>query len=514
MAKLAKKTLCLFCLLFLLISHVLGQCETDEWAILYQDQGSKEPILRVVPLAEKAIFACNHKILIAQKNCPITELRGTVPDDAYFENQWWASRIHLPEAWDFTTGGLTARGDTVVIAIIDAGFDLEHEDLKGNLFINTNETADDGIDNDANGYTDDMHGWNIATQTDAHPIIGHGTNVAGFVAAVGNNDKGIAGVNWMAKWLPMSGINDDASLYAAAIYIAKMRTSYDQSAGMTGAYVVSVNISLGVLGGKPAERPLWCQAITVLGDAGIIVVGAAPNADVDVDTYSDLPCACPNSNLITVSASDQADKPIIPSAYGAMTIDLVAPGVDLSTTTLNQAYRDNAGGCSFAAPQVAGAVALLYSIPGQNMSDLLDNNQLAMNTVTSWVLGGVESNFYLTERYATEGRLDVFGAVKGAISYLGQDPFTDQLDLLVYPNPRRYNFPIKIKVKTKGGFEYTKLTLFMSDGREVYRWQPTITDWIAPYWELPSLPLQTGCYYLVLQQGDELITELLVVSPD
>src|SRR5688500_2800577 len=132
--------------------------------------------------------------------------RDTEPNDPTYINQADMKLIGMPKAWDITTGGVTADGDTIVVALIDTGFEPDHSDLKDNIWKNKDEIPNDNIDNDNNGYTDDYIGINLQTGTDDHvPLNNHGTAVAGVVGARGNNGVGIAGVNWKVKLMLISG---------------------------------------------------------------------------------------------------------------------------------------------------------------------------------------------------------------------------------------------------------------------------------------------------------------------
>lgn len=163
--------------------------------------------------------------------------RGTFPNDARFNEQWALHNtgqtggtpdadIDAPEAWDLNTGGITATGDQIVIAVIDGGFALNHEDLS--FFKNTHEIPGNGIDDDSNGYIDDYDGWNAYNMNGTIPVDAHGTHVAGIAAAKGNNGIGISGVNWGAKVMPIAGSSGTEAIVVRAYrYAWKMRQAYN-----------------------------------------------------------------------------------------------------------------------------------------------------------------------------------------------------------------------------------------------------------------------------------------------
>lgn len=189
-------------------------------------------------------------VQFAQFNHYVTQ-RTITPNDPRFNEQWSLSNtgqtggtvdadIDAPEARNITTGGITATGDQIVIAVIDGGFDLNHEDLP--FYKNTREIPNNGIDDDGNGYIDDYHGWNAYNMTGYIPVDYHGTHVAGIAASIGNNGKGISGVNWAAKIMPIAGLSSNEAIVVRAYrYAWKMRQIYNQTNGAKGAFVVVTN---------------------------------------------------------------------------------------------------------------------------------------------------------------------------------------------------------------------------------------------------------------------------------
>jgi subtilisin family serine protease len=261
-------------------------------------------------------------------------------------------KINAEQAWDQTTGSTS-----IVVADIDTGVDRNHEDIAANMWVNTREIPNNGIDDDNNGYIDDYYGWDFVNN-DNDPIDdnGHGTHTAGTIAATGNNGKGVVGVNWNSKIMALkflsaggSGFNDDA--INSLLYALN-----------NGARVASNS-----WGGFGYDAALD-DAITYVHDRGLVVVAAAGNSNTDALNF--FPAG--SDDVITVAASDYNDARAYFSNWGAK-IDVAAPGVDiLSLRAANTDIYGNgvhivnstyyrASGTSMATPHVAGLAALILS---------------------------------------------------------------------------------------------------------------------------------------------------------
>ncbi len=222
--------------------------------------------------------------------------------------------IDAPEAWDIATGNAQ-----VIVAVSDTGLSLTHPDLQANIWVNTDETDGDGIDNDGNGYVDDRYGWdffdNDNDPTDYHS---HGTHVAGTIGALGNNATGVTGVNWLVQLMPIKiggveGFGDTAGVVEGIAY-----------AVANGAKVI--NASWGAAG---AEDTLVRGAIQSAGAAGVVFVAAAGNSGWNNDVIPFYPAGYDLDNIIAVAASDQNDDLASFSNYGANGVDVAAPGVNI-----------------------------------------------------------------------------------------------------------------------------------------------------------------------------------------
>ena len=350
-------------------------------------------------------------VLNAQLNHKI-KLRETTPLDPEYGNQWHHENIASELAWDTTTGGLSAAGDEIVICVIEGG-NAQHIDLQDNAWSNTQEIADNGIDDDNNGYIDDVDGWNVNSEDDEGVFQGgHGTQVMGMIGAKGDNDLGVVGANWEVKIMSVAGENifDEATLVEAYGYPLDMRNLYESSGGAQGAFVVATNASWGIDGGNPEESPIWCGLYETLGEAGILNCGATANNNVDIDAVGDLPTACASDYIISVTATNDEDERTF-SGYGQTTIDLGAPGEDVWTTSGNNNYGATSG-TSFASPLTAGVIGLLYSVPCPSLIDLAHANpQAGADIVRQALLDGVDPIDNLTSECVTGGRLNSFNSL-------------------------------------------------------------------------------------------------------
>ncbi len=308
------------------------------------------------------------------------------PDDPRFLDQWqWYNTgqtgglmdadIDADEAWNITQGGVTVSGDTIVVAIIDDGLDYTHEDIAANAWINYHEIDGNGIDDDGNGYIDDIRGWNAYDDSPDIWAENHGLNVAGMIGAVGNNQVGISGINWNVKIMMIVGGTPESAALASYAYALEQRIQYNESNGTKGAFVVATNSSWGIDFGQPADAPLWCAFYDSLGQHGILSAGATANRNIDIDVTSDLPTGCPSEYLLSVTALNHNNERTF-SAYGLTQVDFGAPGEDIFTTTRNNGYGSTSG-TSFASPIAAGLVALLYSAPCPGFGDLVHSNPSA-----------------------------------------------------------------------------------------------------------------------------------------
>ncbi|MEZ4925604.1 MAG: S8 family serine peptidase [Saprospiraceae bacterium] len=411
------------------------------------------------------------EVLSVQKNHIIQNRDKLLPNDPLFFQQWQYlnngsnggvpdADLNADQAWEISTGGLSASGDTIVVAVIDGGINRTHIDLVQNLWVNRMEIPGDGIDNDGNGYVDDYKGWNVFSQNDNIQGISttHGTPVSGIIGASGNNGTGVSGVNWTIKIMFVAGGNSEAEILAAYDYIIKARKRYNDTHGASGAFIVAANCSWGIDYGMPSDSPLWCEAFEKLGEVGIISVAATANNPVNVDLSGDLPTTCPSDYLLAVTSLNNQDLKSPNAAWGAQNIDLGAYGDGIFTTSPNSQYGSYSG-TSFAAPHVAGAIGLLYSTPCSELIALAKYKPaLAALRAKELVLESVKPNPSLENACLSGGRLDLYNllfqfesdcpncAAPVDVWAIENSPYSITVDATIINNPDR----VDIRWRTTG----------------------------------------------------------------
>ncbi|OQX86927.1 hypothetical protein B6D60_05090, partial [candidate division KSB1 bacterium 4484_87] len=331
-----------------------------------------------------------------------TFLLHDAPNDPRYSEQWYLQKIQIENAWQITTGD-----SSVIVGVIDTGVDYLHEDLRNNLWLNTGEDINgngavdssdfNGIDDDGNGFVDDIRGWDftdaphfpdggdyLIPDNDPADEHGHGTSVAGIIAATANNKKGIAGIAPSCRIMGLragtaQGYLEEDDVAAAIIYAID-----------NGARIINMSF------GDVATSPLFRDVMEFARQNNIVLIASAGNASSAEINY---PAALPQ--VISVGAVSSSDALAGFSSYGA-TIDIVAPGVQLLTTAKNNSYSLFSG-TSAAAPVVSGVAALILS-HSPEMSNFTVRNVL-VSSATDLGSPGWDNKF-------GAGRVDAFRALQ------------------------------------------------------------------------------------------------------
>lgn len=299
--------------------------------------------------------------------------------------------IDAPAAWD-----LRNSASNVIVAVVDTGVRLTHEDLRGNLWTNPGETgidragrdrATNGVDDDGDGYIDDVHGINAINQSgNPNDDYGHGTHVAGIIGATGNNSVGIAGVAWRVRLMALKALDStgEGSISDVIECLDYARAH--------GARVVNAS-----WGSYQFTSQALRDAIAALRDAGIIFVAACGNSAGDNDANPLYPASYEFDNIVAVAASTRSDGIAGFSNWGRTTVDLAAPGSVFSTWNGSDSDYRSFDGTSMAAPHVTGAVALVWAI----------NPSLPYRQVINTILANTDPLPAFAGKSVTGGRLNL-----------------------------------------------------------------------------------------------------------
>jgi subtilisin family serine protease len=303
-----------------------------------------------------------------------------VPNDPYFKNQWYLQKIQADRAWERINSS-----PNITIAVIDSGVQIDHPDLKDNIWINQGEVKD-GVDSDSNGFIDDFNGWDFVNNTpDPSPKfednwtesgVSHGTMVAGIIAAVANNNMGVSGITWQAQIMPLRVLNDQGEGRISDV-VRAIDYAINNGADIINLSFVGFNYSESLL-----------AAINRASQAGVIVVAAAGNEQENGQGFNtdETPIypACygaDNKLVIGVAASDALDQKTDFSSYGFTCIDITAPGISFFSTITqgsnlldkNLLYDGYWSGTSMSAPVISASLALIAEInPNLSPAEIVD----------------------------------------------------------------------------------------------------------------------------------------------
>ena len=313
-----------------------------------------------------------------------------VPNDPFFSNLWGLHNtndvdIDAPGFWNTRKTAMTS-----IVGVIDTGIDYNHEDLNTSMWINPGEIASDGIDNDNNGYIDDIYGINTVNGTsDPLDDAGHGTHVAGTIGARGNNNKGITGVSWRTrlmaiKFLDSSGSGATSGAIEAINYAIAMKIANNY-----GKMILNNS-----WGGAGYSQALY-DAIKSAKNNNILFIAASGNDGVNTDTNPHYPSAYDLDNIISVGANNNGDQLASFSNYGCSSTDVIAPGEQILSTTPSNTYSYYSG-TSMATPHVSGIAALLWS-----------HKTTSWRRIKAMILNGSEKKLSYSQKSVTQGRVNL-----------------------------------------------------------------------------------------------------------
>jgi len=341
-----------------------------------------------------------------------------IPNDTSFPQEWQlynngfgtpGADIDATRAWDLTTGS-----DDIVVAVVDTGVYLQHPDLAPNAWVNPREIPDNGIDDDNDGFIDDVNGWNFVNGKpgtfDDPSSDSHATIVTGLIGAVGNNGIGISGVAWHVKLMSVKFIGSQSGTTANAI--KSINYVIDQKRRGTNVRVINASW------GGPGDSSTLKQAIKDAGDAGIVFVCAAGNGGTDgvgddLEEVQDFPSSWGTDvpSIIAVAALDSRDRLAGFSNYGHSVVHVGAPGVNVYSTYVFDGYNYGTG-TSFSAPLVSGIAALLLSRePGLSPVDVKERIVRTADPVAS-----------LASKTLSSGRANAYNALTNTIPHAPTKP--------------------------------------------------------------------------------------------
>ncbi|MFA6250412.1 MAG: S8 family serine peptidase [Candidatus Shapirobacteria bacterium] len=372
-----------------------------------------------------------------------------IPNDPDFNQLWGLNNtgqeggtvdadIDLPESWELSSGSTQ-----VLVGVIDSGIDYDHEDLKDNIWVNPGEIKGNGIDDDQNGYIDDIFGWNfVSNSSDPMDDAGHGTHVSGTIGAVFNNSLGIAGISPKVKLMALKfldsqgrGLTDDA---ARAVRYANF---------------MGAKITNNSWGGGGYSKTLY-DAINEANSIGSLFMVASGNDAHNLDITPDYPSCYNLPNILSVSSTDRYDKLSSFSNYGINSVDVVAPGsFILSTVPGSYAVKS---GTSMACPHVTGLAALLLSIDSK--LSLIDLKSLIESNTDDLGSPGRDSSF-------SSGRINSQKSVESLIAN-NIVPYGD----IISPEPESLVGATVRVTGTVGGRSFVSYRLEIGQGENPPSW--------------------------------------------
>lgn len=361
-----------------------GQMESEEFSSRGQSSKKKDP--------KDADKRSLEDSIILNQTSTVRDEPSALFNDPALAQAWGLKKASAGKAWTITKGSRD-----IVVAIVDTGIDIHHEDLKGNLWKNPGETGSDskgrdkasnGVDDDNNGYVDDVHGWNfVSNKPDLTDNHGHGTHIAGIVGAEANNGKGI------------SGIAPEVSLMILKYYDPKVPQTDNLKntikalhyAIQNGAHIINYS------GGGTEYSKEEFEAVKLAEKKGILFVAAAGNEQTNSDKNHYYPADYKLSNIISVTAINPSTEVLASSNWGVETVDIAAPGQNINSTLPKNFYGIMTG-TSQATAFVTGAAVLIKA----------NKPTFKYNDIKKHILATGDADNTLLQKTRTSRQLNLF----------------------------------------------------------------------------------------------------------
>ncbi|MBD3637533.1 MAG: S8 family serine peptidase [Crocinitomicaceae bacterium] len=422
------------------------------------------------------------------EKAPIYNL-DLVPNDYNSSSQWYLDKIQAPDAWNLTTGS-----SSVKVAVVDNAVAIDHEDLQANIYNNPNENPGNTLDDDLNGYADDINGYDVADDdNDPRPPVGtvntsqfiHGTHVAGIVSATTDNGMGVSSLGYSISIIPVKCSEDAGD----GTYLTHAYEGVDYAIS-AGADIINMSF------GSSDSFLTWDLLVSQAQAQGILMVAAAGNSDTSAMHYP-----AGYSYVFSVGATDQNDMRAGFSNYGSW-VDVMAPGLGIESTLVEgQNSYGYLSGTSMASPVVAALAGLVMSLePGASAQD-----------VKTFIENGCDPIDQLNSGYEGQlgaGRINAYKTLLVAIGQLSTyavEPAPEEM--FIYPNPSNGEFNVVFDKTLNGG----DISIYDFIGREVY----TTEHYPAVDENTLTLDLklfEKGKYYIIYNTGDRLIKRRLFIE--
>jgi subtilisin family serine protease len=326
------------------------------------------------------------------------------PNDSMYGNQWALNNnggsggvldvdVDAPEAWELATGS-----SNVIVAVVDTGVLYTHPDLASSMWVNPSEVPNNGIDDDSNGVTDDVYGYNAVSDS-GNPVDdrGHGTHCAGIIAATGNNAQGVIGVAYGVKIMSVKAFGSDGVGRLSDVVKALNYVISQKKKG------INIRLLSNSWGGFP-NSPTLKSFIEDVGNNGMLFVAGAGNDSANNDTTPFYPASFDVSNIISVAAIDRAGNLASFSSYGITSVDIAAPGVSILSTVLGNTYQYY-NGTSMATPHVSAVAALLFS----------HESNLSVSTVKARIIASAKPLSSMSSRVQSGGMVSAIRALGSTV---------------------------------------------------------------------------------------------------